>query len=573
MARFNFPRRIDNQVLMFDEIFWWQKKIITELDFPFPDRNVSAKPINVKAGLVSDDEDYTPPEVLHPPFWVYDFRIDPLTGLELSNINVADARSAGSIDEVFEFINFTDLEVEFTDGSKVPFDISSAFQAGVSYLEVAENGTRVSVTPNDDLFQRGIKLSMTQNVLDGFNTMDGTNNICNVTLEMSVVFRGAANDFDPGRIPVAMDLWPQIAFSWNNEEATKFVKRFRGSVRFLLRNKMGRMGIMESMNANVAGLFTDSNESMSDGRHTDDTWRAKLGKYGGLPFGWRMVFDYLTANISQEKEIVGVYGPNDGNKFIQLAHSLRRQRYIWPPAATTTEPLKILLAKRDRQGDYDNTHTHAKMPKDNCDNVPIHAPFCGHSCIHLHWRWASLAVTGAESGHGWPFKGWSGAFAGNSRYSRAVTPQAYSTNGAPLIPPNQRLMYAICNPTRTRFSNDHIINPAQLGNLDELRKLNWYSVDILNPTANQKQVIFEQGMGWAYRYAVPDEAETIEDLNDGFLDDLPWTGTPTQLQMMQFFDHVYEVFRYFQTDVAGNCVNQVPDGTHNGGTAPSMEDL
>lgn len=565
MARLNKARRLDSQTLLFDEIRW---EILdqTEVIESSSSTQVRGSPSGNRAGIVSSDDDYTPPETTRPPYWEFDYEILPTGGLKFTNVNVRDTYASGSLEEVFEFIDYTDLEVEFTDGTSVPFDLGAALSAGTTYLEVAENGTRFTLTPNDPLFQRGIKLSVTHNVLAGSG---GT---CNVTLEMAAVFRGAANDFDPGGVPVALDVWPQLAFTWDNNGATKFVSRFRGTMRYLMRNKMRPMGDNPAGTQNVSGYFTDSNESMNDGRADDDTLRAWAGSWRGLPFGWRMVFDYLTANFSQEKEFIGVYGPNDGHKYRQSSSTLRRRRYNYP----STSPYRVIVAKKDRQGDYDNTHTHAKMPNDDCGNVPVHAPFCGHSCIHLHWRWAPLAVTGAEGDRGWQFKGWSTYSVSNRRHSAAVNPTAYTTSGAPLIPPNQKLIHAITSPSRTRHNQDHIINPAAPGTLDPLRKLSWYCVDIFDPGVNQKQVIFEQGMGWAYRYATPDEAAAVDGLTDvTFFDSLPWTSHPNQSQMAEFFDEVYELFRYFgmlQPHV-GSCVDQVPDGSFGGSSGTSMEDL
>ena len=565
MARLNTARRLNSQTLLFDEIRWKMNEEITLTSSASPTQ-VRGAPDGNRASISSEDEDHTPAEHSRPPYWEFDYIVDSNRGLLLTDINVRDTHAAGALEQVFEFIDFTDLEVEFTDGTTVPFNIIEALASGTASFFVAENGTRTTLTPNDPLFQRGLKLTITHNVLAS------TGGTCTVTLQMSVVFRGAANDFDPGGIPVALDIWPQLAYSWDNNAATKFVKRFRGTMRYLLRTKMSPLGDMHVMNSNVAGYFTDSNESMNDGRADDDTLRAWFGSFGGLPFGWRMVFDYLTANLTQEREITGVYGPNDGNKFTQGSASRRRARYRYPASS----PYHVVVAKRDRQGDYDNTHTHAKMMNDGCGNVPIHAPFCGHSCVHLHWRWASLAVNGAEGGRGWQFKGWSKSSISNHRHTAVIVPQAFFTSGAPLIPPNQRLMHAITAPNATRFNHDHIVNQSSPGTLDTLRKLNWYCIDILEPAVNQKQVIFEQGMGWSYRYATPNEAAPVDGLTDAMSDSLPWSGNPTQEQMAEFFDHVYEVFRYFDglsQPHVGSCVDQVPGGAYSVGASTSMEDL
>jgi hypothetical protein len=566
MARLNTPRHLHSQTLMFDEIHWAVSDEV-EMGFGTSPSQIRGAPAGNRSGVVSEDDDHTPIEASRPPYWEFDYVVDSNLGLRLSDVNVRDTYAVSAQEEVFEFIEYTDLEVEFTDGTVVPFDISTALGSGTTTLFVAENGTRTTVTPNDPLYQRGLKLTMTYNIL---TSSGGT---CNITLQMSAVFRGAANDFDPGGVPVALDLWPQLAYSWSNSGATKTVKRFRGTVRYLLHNKMSPLGDMTVLDANVPGYYTDSNTSFDDGRADDDTIRAWVASWNGDPFGWRMVFDYLTANFTQEKEVVGIYGPDDGNKYIQSSTRLRLLEYHYP----VSSPWRVIVSKKDRQGDYDNVHVHAKMVDDGCGNVPVHSPFCGHSCVHLHWRWGPVAVTGAEGGRGWQFKGWSQSW----RRGGAITGQAYSLNGGPLIPPNQRLMHAITTPTRTRFNHDHIINTASPGSLDPLRKLNWYCVDILDPDANRKQVIFEQGIGWAYRYATPDESAPVSGLQTAVNDSLP--GAPNQMQMAQFFNHVYEVFRYFNGLITHvpNCTDQVPNGRYSTsrgltGTVPAgtaMEDL
>jgi hypothetical protein len=493
---------------------------------------------------------------------VFDLDVNNQSGLRLTNVKVKDSYASNSVEEVFDFIDFTDFETEFTDGTTKAFD-ASHFLSQSSGLAIGENGTRTWVVPNDTLFQRGVNLS------SSFNLLHDEGGRCDAQISLSVVFRGANNDFDPGGIPTAMDLWPQIEFVWYSDKATKKVKRFRGSVRFQLRNVMRPMGAVPAGTENVPGFYTDSNESFKDGRSGHGLiGRAFIGAKLGNPFGWSMVFDYLTANFRREKEIVGVYGPNDGYKYkkdpgaqdpgFQGDMKRRRIHYKYPRHTV----LKIILDKRNRQGDFDNTHTHAKMANlDRCSNVQIHAPFCGHSCIHLHWRWSALAVTGASGGRGWQFKGWSGSIRSTRRHTAVVTPRAYTSNGAPLIPPNQRLSFAICAPNQTRHSHDHIVDPNSPGLLDARTKLNWYCVDVINPLPKQRQVIFEQGMGWAYRYANHAEAPILADLDDAFNDDLPWFDTPSIAEMNKFMEQVYEEFRYID-GMGILCGDQAPSGQY-----------
>lgn len=573
MARLSTRRTLATQTLIYDEIRWTTTTRTSPLlpSSGGPATEVRGLPAGARAGITKNlpmglDAEIPgiSPENARPPYWEFDYELDANSGLRFSKVVVRDARSAGSSDNVFEWIEFDDFGIEFTDGTTAAFDMPAALVASSAELLVSEQGRRTYVTPNDRLFQRGLKLTLRQDVLAS------TGLSMFVTLEISVVFRGAANDFDPGGVPVALDLWPQIGWTWEHEHlGQKVVKRMRGSVKLLANNMMHHAhdddGPMPA-HENVASYFTDSNESMNDDRDDDDRLRTWISSWAGKPFGWLMVFDYLLANMTTEKEIVGVYGPLDGNKYDQTTP--RRVRFRYPVGT----PYRMTVAKKDRQGDYDNVHTHAKMPNDSCGNVPIHAPFCGHSCIHLHWRWAGLAAEQAEGDRGWQFRGWDKGVRRTSRNTSVGSPWAYALNGSPLVPPNQRLMFALCRPNAVRHNADHIIDPASPGALDVLRKLYWYCTDINEPKPLEKQVIFEHGIGWAYRYALPIESSTVDGLATVINDELPIFSTPTQAEMMEFFNTVYELFRYRDAPHIGSCVDGVPQGTFVSGTV-ALQDL
>jgi hypothetical protein len=581
MARLNTTRTIDRQTLMYNDINWQRTTRLSPLapSSGNPPLEMRGTPIGLRSGITTNTLilEHTPEEVVRPPYWEFDYELHPSSGLRFTNVVVRDATSAGSSDNVFESIEFDDLEIQFTDGTPpVAFDMAAALISPSAVLLVSEGGTRRTVTPNDTLFQRGLKLTVTHDVL----AASGGSQI--ITVEISVVFRGAANDFDPGGVPVALDLWPQIGLTW--ERGSKVVDRMRGSVKLLPISEMSHVADSPaSTHENVAAIFTDSNESMNDGRADDDRIRTWGASWIGQPFGWLMVFDYLIGNVTKEKELIGVYGPKDGNKYSQSASSARRIRYRYPPGS----PYRMVVAKKDRQGDYDNTHMHANMGLDRCNNVAVHAPFCAHSCVHLHWRWAGIAADSSVGDRAWQFKGWDKGVTSNYRHTALGPARGHMLAGSPLIPPNQRLMFALCRPGATRHSADHIINSAAPGALDPLRKLYWYCVDVIQPHFKEvkpgdrdwmhRQVIFEQGIGWAYRYALEDEAKTTDRLTDAIGDDLPitLTDTPTRHEMMEFFQEVYELFRYrddFGNHI-GSCVDGVPPGTYDGGTGTAMEDL
>jgi hypothetical protein len=284
--------------------------------------------------------------------------------------------------------------------------------------------------------------------------------------------------------------------------------------------------------------------------------RATGAFYLGQPFGWSQVFDYVAGNLLQEREFIGTYGPAGGTKYRGGAPA-RTLPYRWPGPGDY--PL-IWVSKADRQGAYDNIHAHAKMPDPDspCGNVQIHAPFCGHSCVHMHWRWSSVSSHGAAR-DGWRYKGWSDPVGG--------VPRANRTDNAPLVPPNQQVVVALCRPGAARFNDDHLINPAAPGALDPLRKLIYYYVVVHNPNAGEPQVILSHGIGWGYRYATPAESDAMDKLTDGIADSLPWSGTPNQAQIATFFEEdVYPTFRYVGglTDLTFDCTQQVPNGSWSG---------
>lgn len=508
------------------------------------------------------------------PFWEYNYQISPTSGLLLSDIVVRNTQADKTKKEdVFKSIEFADFQITLSDGSNVAFDVSRALANPLSELTMSEDGVRICPDFTDPLFQRGIELKLVDNVLTD------KNGVCNVTIRLSVVFRGEKNDFDPAGFPVALGVWPEISFLWSNDKATKGVRSFRGSVKLTLNNKMfeshGPHHGGSAPKANVASFFTDSNTAFRDYyRHLGGSFLA-FGAWARSyvkppePFGWGLLFDYNLLDVKREREFVAVYGPKDGDFYRAKSASARTRRYSWPHPA-----FSIKLSKVERQGFYDNIHVHSKMPEpDDCGHEQIHAPFCGHSCFHLHWRWTTTSYLGATSGPGWKYRGWSNPQGG--------TPTAHSTDNAPLVPPNQRIVVALCQPNIARHSGSHIIKPDTSGPLDDLEKLFWYCADVEDPIAMEEQVIFSHGAGWSYRYSTPSECDPLNTLLFFLvLDGLP--DTPTQIDMMHLFEkQIYPMFRYIQDTLRPSlrCVNIVPEGTYkilkeNGlEEGPTMESL
>ncbi len=596
MSGYNSPKTIDKQSLIYDEIVW-EKSIINQSAESIRDlglQTINWKPVDssnvVKTGMLQS---------LRRPYWNFEYEVNGTSGLAVWNIQAKDTQNAGSsesIENVFELIDFSDFNILFDDGSSTYFNIDNSLKNENSWFELSELGTRFTIVPNDRLFQWGLKLVLIENVL---KDIDG---VCNVKLEISIVFRGANNDFDPGKVPVAMDLWPQIAYTWFEENATKRVKKFKGSVRLSAINTMfpghSQPG---APSGNTVSLFTDSNNSLNSVlRKKAYGLTSELAGKFGMPASWGTIFDYVLLDLDKEKEFVGTYGPDDSN----FVDQKRVKNYTWLPSYSypffhggimyTINGIPIELEKKFRQGQYDNLHLHARMPvlpQPFCQDEQIHAPFCGHSCIHFHWRWSSFSVNGALSGannekRDWQFRGWSDPVELESPFgTEYIAPQANAQIDSPLIPPNQRLTIAVTSPLSQRFNEDNIIDPASPKNLDSQQKDIWYSVDIIDPSPgflvdsqtnkyNNKQVILENGLGWSFRYSKPSESDAIKGLGVKYLmTGISWIiNPPMNHELANFFEkEVYPDMRYID-----NCLQQVPDGSFDDGQnsgKPKMEDL
>lgn len=633
------PKSLKTQKLKYDEINWnilkaWlpsTHKNAEQFPFPLLEQNlveegefkrvvVDSKPQNLASGMEGDTR---------KPYWTFAYTLSETSGLLITNINVRDTQTASSqesLEEVFCKISFDGFEIELDDGAdngkRIFFNLKNALQNKDSFFLYGEDGEGhvVDNKPSDKLYQRGLKLRLVDNILDSGN-MDSSN-YCKVQLEISIVFRGAKNDFDPGGIPVALDVFPQIAWKWFNEKGKTGarVKRFRGMIKPTVKNYMYEMNMMQK---NIAGLYTDTNSALSgtsdrSGYFGVETWGAS---FQNLPRSWGTLFDYADINLEHEKEFIGVYSIHDKEyKALQKHRKKEKTRngnYLWledykvdvwgemfipvpifgtgywalVPVPVKETGIPFLIEKHARQGAYDNIHIHAKMmPNDYEPNEPVHAPFCGHSCVHLHWRWGPAAADGAiPKSKDKQYLGWSINKISN------IDPKA------PLIPPNQRLRVAITkanhirnvvtvapsntNPTYN-WDEDSILGGFS-NNLDQKLKTIWYAIDIKWPNAGEKQVILEQGLGWAYRYTkpgeTPDESE-IELIVNLTQPQLRLKDPISQADMNKFFvEKIYPDIRYIEgthktTGTKEQYLEQIPNGNFKGGpdgqdNPKSLEDL
>jgi len=275
---------------------------------------------------------------------------------------------------------------------------------------------------------------------------------------------------------------------------------------------------LSSIGKNIAGFYVDSNTSTSPDKRLLPDYQTAYAPGGvgqqflagvkGLPDlspWWASAFDYVDYYLKTEKEFTAVWGTQDtryspGNQeFIASAED----SYNYP--STTSSTNGVTLRKVGRQGAYDNMHIqgylgHYKDSLAGNEKIVIHAPVCGFCCLHMHWRWGKRAynigenwfINGFRSKVGEKFAGWG---IGKDKMIRS-----FSNPGDPLIPYNQHLNIAITNPSSTPATENGLILPTNITNLDPDVKAIWYAVHI-DAKLLDSYVILEQGLGFAFSYA------------------------------------------------------------------------
>jgi hypothetical protein len=197
---------------------------------------------------------------------------------------------------------------------------------------------------------------------------------------------------------------------------------------------------------------------------------------------WSWLFDYVLAEMTGTRRLVGTYSTKDTVIGGGPATSFRIAQRDWPVVADQKpvnllhvdptplqRPYTRLVEKRPRQGGFDNVHIHPNMGIDDNGQQIVPAPFCGDLCLHVHWRWGLVALQGAIDRQ--LFTGW-----GSGRMDRG----AHTTDGAPLIPPNQHLEVNLEKQTGQTVMQ--------------------YEVRADDPDFNAFQVFLEQGVGIAFDY-------------------------------------------------------------------------
>lgn len=164
-------------------------------------------------------------------FWTYKCQLTD--GLELTDMVVRQSlyypashlptpSQRTDYRDVFSSISFKDLTAVFSDapGDSYTFDVAKFIREGKYELHVSRNGA----VGLDGFYQTGIKLVI--------EVKEADLTIPYMQLQLSAVMRGPASDFDPGGVPIALKVYPQIQFCWSKSSTqARPVQHFTGTVR------------------------------------------------------------------------------------------------------------------------------------------------------------------------------------------------------------------------------------------------------------------------------------------------------------------------------------------------------
>jgi hypothetical protein len=485
----NVRRRVTfrNQRLQFDKASTWiTENVFTA--FPYTPTTFSA-PTTMNA---------TKPG----PWWSFTLAAGPQVepgydGLLITNLALQNQGSTShAMPPVAQRIEFRDIVAVLDDGSVVPFDFGTAFSAANSpVLQINTDGVG-----SEAIYLYGIKLTL-------FSDLGGR---CPVSLELSLTLTGEGLGADPADVVYSVKIYPQIALTWHRKSGRQnAVTRFRGCVRMVFNNQAMPMTMQmggqttspppaSGTAPTVTSFFADTNQILPERRQQiqDEADEPRLT----API-WSQLFDYYKPDLQVEQEITAVYGPRAGADKRRARETVE---FYWPDLASLPagDPqTKFIVKKAPDQGAYDNIHLHGDMGTDPItqSGPMVHAPGCAEACVHIHWRWGDIAgypnfdqLIGMFRFWGWP------------RYKPGSGLDASKQHGEvemPLIPPNQDLTIAIANPATTRTDSLGSVLQQSGVTLDKTLKAVWYTVDVSGTLpADARQVIFEQGVGFAYRY-------------------------------------------------------------------------
>lgn len=573
-------------------------------------------------------------------------------GLLVENIKVKGQRRTMVIEDVASYMKFNDIKVKFKNETGTEnFNLYTALRNGKAILTSASNNYSSS-SFSVSLFQSGLKLRME----DDFG---GTCKViveCSVAFRHpNADFDPGKSGMALKCFPQITFSWEPI-IDENTGLPYRIVEKLYGNIEHnVTTHHMAGCGNMGGNNTdeNFADFYADSNVSVIDAPKIEshltnspsrETWKRRGKAYlptawltdpgniyelattlgsGLIPDldppipnppqidftdpdwfplfrtpapSWTNLFDYyLRSEYASSFERIGVYGPEDGDKFNSLRENVIEYPLMLTPPAEEPD-WQFRVVKVARQGCYDNVHVSGDMGKYESPNIftrVMAAPFCAEDCWHLHWRWGVMAeliapVAGTyfdfidsffsiqqdpsnlreylstPSDHSKGYRGWD---------KNPLTSTASTSLFAPMIPPNQKLTVGVIN------SSDNKSKTVQ------------YKVEVIAPHYGQKQVLMEHGWAWAARPAsaalltsfylnpvanwidpFPATAPNGQAWNN-FISDLLQTPAAINNRSMAL-RQAYLRMRFFEKDGAYENFSQVPEGTFSANSSiPGIETL
>lgn len=432
------------------------------------------------------------------PFWTFQLDCSKSTGLRAQNIRVKDG--SHTTDVLREIAFHPDVIVKLERQEKADDgkwkDAGNALvtvkpNEGIHELYHSEGG---AITKADEktikgkvvyAYQRGFKSGSTTVV----KWTDGTPAV-DLTVDRSLVFLNLLPNIEPGRLVEGLYLYPELTSSWQQHSGVAANVRYtvifvraalKTSVNVKHPSGHGSHGVHST--ETVASFFVDNNGPP------------------GLP-DWGSTFGYHYPDAKEEKLINAVRHEPGGKELKN-----RDVKFVWTSGADVKD---ATVVKFGRQLAYDNIHIHAQMGAIKGPGgallTQVHAPFCVHSCIHMHWRWGDgIAKLGYVEGNEYSskFYGWGKKTLGMRGFLpvRDKTSRPKSVAGEPMIPPNQDLAVALAHPGSVPF--DHSLSPISKSSPKEIQhsdeKVIWCIATVNKPRANLNQVFFSNGLGYAVR--------------------------------------------------------------------------
>lgn len=510
-----------------------------------------------------------------PGRWSVAYRATPAGGLEFSDLRLIDRPGDvfAHATNVLKSVSFTNLAAVFPNLPDVVLSYDQAFAntAHPPKLEIARDGGL------GEQYRIGVRLQLTWD-LPGKCVIEGT---------FCLVLRDIRNDFDPGGAAMACKFYPQMSLRYRRaSQDAPFMapSQFKATVSMVANNVIPPPPNLSQLphelrhmnwDQQSVTLATDSNSTdlpddnvyepvpgsvnlrwqsgrMLSGVDTDPVAGlpgsfARLahlvGGQPGLPH-WSWLFNYVTwLEAGKSRTFTAVYADREENGLGE-----RRLQVPWPVAEDQDggpENYVMTVIKSPRQGAYDSVHVNAHMGAHDGRAI-IPAPFCADVCMHLHWRWGTVATSGANDKQA--FLGWGDGSPGGG---------ANTTLGGPLIPPNQHLDITI----------DRLASGSET-RVD-------YAVTAYGPGRGQHQVVLEQGLGMAFSYGgLPRHLLAALTGGLGFASDVPTALTGDELSVRALFHKIYQRIRLYDPSVDDvTAARDVPQLPGDPGRASTPSDL